>query len=545
MSKVIKNIKLFEGVKVTAIEDLDLLTANNTVEMTNKSFGDALTLKEIDTPSTPASSYIKFYPKTNGKLYYLDDNGVESEVGGGGGGISYSAVSSDFTIDFNNGYLIDSDQTSASIKIYLPSSFAQGDQVALIGNVPAGYEIYSGSSVQTIVLDETESNVGTGEMIFKTLKKNACIHLVAINSTKLVGKSYVGTFSGPTNYFGDESDGALNLTSSLTLTASEDGDVVVKNYTNITIGAGHMLTTDNRCKGLVLYATGNVDVSGIISMSARGASADPVTAGVSSTGLRIIRRKTGETDTLSGSDVAGCGNAFINAEAKQPALDNNGKIFTIARTGASGGAGVSASGDSAATGNTGSAGSAGTTGGGGSGAASHQNAGTSTSGAGGAGTCFSGGAGSGAINRNADSASTSAGSSTGGAGSNASSNSSPAGGGAGNPAGSAAGGGSNGVAGTGGLLIIIAKGNVTINSGGIVRSNGSNGGGASGGGRPVGGGGSGGGSILILHGGSYTNNGTVQATGGTRGIASGGAGSSSDGGNGGAGSIVTSQVDQE
>jgi hypothetical protein len=50
-------------------------------------------IKEIATPATPASGYGKIYFKSDGKLYQLNDAGVETQVGsgtgGGSGGINY------------------------------------------------------------------------------------------------------------------------------------------------------------------------------------------------------------------------------------------------------------------------------------------------------------------------------------------------------------------------------------------------------------------------------------------------------------------------
>jgi hypothetical protein len=45
----------------------------------------ALEIAEIATPSNPASGSTKIYPKTDGKLYLLDDAGVETVVGSGSG----------------------------------------------------------------------------------------------------------------------------------------------------------------------------------------------------------------------------------------------------------------------------------------------------------------------------------------------------------------------------------------------------------------------------------------------------------------------------
>ena len=46
----------------------------------------SLVLTEITTPSTPAAGLKKFYANTDGKLYTVDDGGVETEVGAGSGG---------------------------------------------------------------------------------------------------------------------------------------------------------------------------------------------------------------------------------------------------------------------------------------------------------------------------------------------------------------------------------------------------------------------------------------------------------------------------
>ena len=119
------------------------------------------------------------------------------------------------------------------------------------------------------------------------------------------------------------------------------------------------------------------------------------------------------------------------------------------------------------------------------------------------------------------------------------------GGGAGNPGGigggatCSTGGTSQAPSGTGGIIFIIAKGNVKISSTGIISSNGTNGG------SYVniydGGGASGAGVIMILHVGTYINNGTVQANGGTGGAGATGGGYG-NGGTGGNGAIYQSQI---
>lgn len=59
-----------------------------------KSFDIQLVMKEIATPSTPASGYRAIYPKNDGKLYQLDDAGIEQEIGSGSGGGGINHVTS-------------------------------------------------------------------------------------------------------------------------------------------------------------------------------------------------------------------------------------------------------------------------------------------------------------------------------------------------------------------------------------------------------------------------------------------------------------------
>lgn len=339
-----------------------------------------------------------------------------------------------------------------------------------------------------------------------------------------------------------------------------DGDMVVKDYTNITIDAGDVVTTDQPCRGLLLFATGNITVNGTIDMTAKGASADPTSTGASDNnavptdGLQFPYLTSGGSDTLDAANTLlnGCGTDARTAASKMASLAGNGTIFKVTRTGGAGGvtAGRRANGPNGSTLTNGTGG--GGTGGGGK--SQNINPGAEAVGTGGAGTCFSGGSGGGG----------SGGYFTGGVGGRVGSNTggaggaggdagggfpgSTGGGGAGNPGGGTGvfrgppgAYGGTGETGNGGLIILIAKGNVTIGGSGIIRANGKNG--ASGGNSPAdyaggSGGGSGGGRIMILHGGSYSNSGTVEANGG-----SGATGSDAgNGGNGASGSITVAQV---
>jgi hypothetical protein len=144
------------------------------------------------------------------------------------------------------------------------------------------------------------------------------------------------------NFWGLGSDGSLNTSGNVSLPSTTDGDVIVKQYTDLTINAGHTLTVSNRCKGLLVYVNGNCTINGTLSMTARGAAVDPVAAGVSASGLRFRRRKTGGTSSDSSTNLlAGCGTAAVDAENLQAPLSSDGNIYSIARAGASGSAGGS------------------------------------------------------------------------------------------------------------------------------------------------------------------------------------------------------------
>lgn len=333
------------------------------------------------------------------------------------------------------------------------------------------------------------------------------------------------------------------ISSNTFLPSTTDGDIVSLYARDLTVDAGATLTVTNRCKGLRIICFGNCDIYGTVSMTARGACAagEDVTIDISTQTLFTIKfpaemyaidrylknffNPVSTFDDLPDS---------IRPELKRVAVQAT-TIGTVPAVGASGGNA------SQTTGKVGIAGTGRKCGGGGSGAGSGNT--NKFSGAGGAGTSFSGGCGGGGTSYASSDAY--AGSSSGGAGGNATSATATyncgAGGGAGNPGGSGAKNGTgtftDGSGGTGGLIILIVMGNLTIHAGGTIESKGSAGGNGYGASAGSGGGGSGGGSINIAYGGVYVNAGTVSAAGGA-----GGAGTTRAGGAGGAGCITIEQL---
>jgi hypothetical protein len=312
------------------------------------------------------------------------------------------------------------------------------------------------------------------------------------------------------------------------------GDMVYIAYRDLIIDESVVVTTENPCKGLYIYCDGDCSINGTLSMTARGAKFNPQGEGFgckpkceaflnvtfsypyTAEQLEDYIRRYIQSIAENGIPQAVWPSYIINNIYEIPA--NEEDLATVPAVGANGGASRSTNGD----GNPGSNGTDRKSGGGGGGARYYSG----TGGAGGAGTAHSGGSGGGGGSYGTGGA----GSSVGGAGGNG--NGANAGGGAGNPGGKY---GTGSGLGTGGLIILIVRGNLTIGATGIIESKGTAGKNA-----PetysAGGGGSGGGSINIFYGGTYTKNGSVLATGGD-----GGTGFYA-GGKGGDGCITEQQI---
>jgi len=350
---------------------------------------------------------------------------------------------------------------------------------------------------------------------------------------------YYSGGSVTSNYYGTGGDGALSTSGNVTHTVqnkvgSYDGDMVLKQYSSLTIASGHTMTTDQPCRGMLIYVTGNCSIAGTLTMTARGGAANPESSGgsdsnvVNSNGLQmgLYTDSAGSAShTNSATSFNGFGSAVRTAFANQSSPSSNGKVFTITRTG---GAAIRTTGGQNQDGATGTAGTL-----------SGLSMGTGAGGAGGHGTIPSGngpysgaggvfGGGSGAAGLRGDQSATGKVDDQiyGNAGETAWSNASCASGATGNPGGAGANSGQTGTSGTGGLIILIVGGTLTIT--GTVSANGV----ANNlGGNCAIGGSSGGGAVMLLHKGTLSNSGTVQALGGAASTAS----AFGDGGAGGAG----------
>jgi hypothetical protein len=377
------------------------------------------------------------------------------------------------------------------------------------------------------------------------------------------------------NYFGDGSDGAVTISSNTNLVVpnkngSYNGDYVVKQYSTLTIDNGVTLTTDQPCKGMLIYVSGNCTINGTLSMRGRGAAADP-DAVLSANGIRYpVAPSSGSySGSLAAADFTGCGSSVIAAVANQPG-GVGVRIIQIPKRTTNGGTAVSGGLSANITGTAGTAGTATGTdtlvvtlgGGGGGGLYSDSNScGSSTgntTGRGGNSTAFSGGPGGGGkmSGANNNGSSITAGSDNGGEGGEAG-NGHCGGvhmttGGVGNPGGwdqygsSIQSGYSNTYnranSGTGGVIWLIVGGTLTIGSTGVIDVRGSDNTNYTGnrnvGGIYGGGGASGGGAAILLYKTALVNSGNILTTGGQYSLVN----DAGPGGTGGAGSTVSLQL---
>jgi hypothetical protein len=317
-------------------------------------------------------------------------------------------------------------------------------------------------------------------------------------------------------YFGDNSDGAGNFSGSITtlrtrisasFASTQDGPPVIKNFSSLFISRSVVISPTNRCRGMLIFVDGDATISGSISMTARGA------------------KFTGSDASFTTINPPYLGDYW--STQLFPSSSYLSRVFAV---GASGGpAGTTPNG----TGVVGTTGTLGRSGGGGGGGAAP------TGGAGSAGTSFSGGSGGGG-----------GGPSPGANGIAFGGQGGPVlgygGGGAGNPGGVTPAAAPfsplpvSAPSGTGGLLILIVRGNLKIGPNGSINANGSNGGNSLVGFGSAGGGASGGGVLYIYYGGTLTNNGTITSNGGTGGTAD--APSTAVGGAGGAGTSIIQKL---
>ena len=80
--------------------------------------------------------------------------------------------------------------------------------------------------------------------------------------------------SNPSSYFlpifGTGADGDVTISSNTDLASTLNGDIVYRNYRNLTVNSGCTLSVSNPCRGLWIKVRGTLILNGTISMSKKG-----------------------------------------------------------------------------------------------------------------------------------------------------------------------------------------------------------------------------------------------------------------------------------
>jgi hypothetical protein len=130
-----------------------LSTLAGVENLSGKTFTDAVTMAQIATPSTPAASYNKIYPKSDGNFYNLNSSGVEQQIGGGGGGGSKNYFS---TVNNSNG--------NGNFELGATTGFNKLT-VSLSSLIPTGAPtIGTAASVTTFAVNSTTPLAGTYDL---------------------------------------------------------------------------------------------------------------------------------------------------------------------------------------------------------------------------------------------------------------------------------------------------------------------------------------------------------------------------------------------
>ncbi|MCD9020513.1 discoidin domain-containing protein [Cohnella silvisoli] len=312
--------------------------------------------------------------------------------------------------------------------------------------------------------------------------------------------------------------------------------ICIKQFSSLTLPAGYEITTDNPCRGLIIYCTGSVSNPGAISMTSK--------AGFGNDNISPLILSKVKSD-LTTKTIQKYFQLTTVFEALKGGAGGNG---------GAGGAGIFSAGAGGAGGN-GRINSGGYGGGGGGGGG-----GSAAGGQGGAISFAELGGGIGGKQGSSSTPTPSKGCLGGGGGGAGSTPSASSGGDGGNATncgvGAGGGGGGGSVNGStaaspsgfaGGLILVICKGNVT--NSGTISANGTQGGdGAVSGGAQSGGGGGGGGTgggvVGIFYGGTYSNTGSITVSGGGAGNAGAANGGNAGlpGTSGSVGTIVTQKI---
>lgn len=174
---------------------------SDTQTLTNKTFDDEVTVKEIVTPSTPASGYQAIYPKSDGNWYTIDDSGSETQVGAGAGGAA--GINYVEQWDFEDGLISDWTDNSVSVTLSLESTSPLIGTYSLKAAKSAASA--NGTYVSNAIVDIDpmfETSMMTVEFYYETTANFVSGDMeVEVYDVENSNAIYAGTLTGPRGKF--------------------------------------------------------------------------------------------------------------------------------------------------------------------------------------------------------------------------------------------------------------------------------------------------------------------------------------------------------
>ena len=129
--------------------------------------------------------------------------------------------------------------------------------------------------------------------------------------------------------------GIYEYTVPKTKDGSYDGDAVVKQYTSLTVNANYVVTTDQPCRGLLLW-WGNC-TQWVIIYDCKRWFADPSTHGAGTTGIRVpvspVSNDALGEDISTGAVFDGMGTATNLESAFNSATKDTGAFISVPKVG--------------------------------------------------------------------------------------------------------------------------------------------------------------------------------------------------------------------
>jgi hypothetical protein len=233
----------------------------------------------------------------------------------GGDIIGQLTVTTDTLI--NIGYTYINTKSGSACIFTLPVIAHVGDCFQIVNTTLEGWELFTNAIASTqLIAKDVALSIASSSSSIIVYKSNSRYGTASFTYKGAGVWQVISGSSGAiiANNYGTKSDGGGDIATDTSLTSTADGDMIVKNYTNLIVRASKTLTTSNRCKGLLLYVDGDLtlEAGAKISMSSRGAYVNPTTAGVSSEGLKIKRFTSAGSTTNNVTDLLlGCGSAAV------------------------------------------------------------------------------------------------------------------------------------------------------------------------------------------------------------------------------------------